>query len=108
MMHEGGVMLTVGDDYGAKGFAHGVYNGELVSYVKNTNIRAADVLTWATRNGAQLMRRGDELGTIGADKLADLVVVAGDPTQDIAVLADSDNIEAVIKGGQVVSGRLPG
>jgi imidazolonepropionase-like amidohydrolase len=107
MMHEGGVRLTVGDDYGAKGFAHGSYNNELVSYVKNTTIPAIDVLRWATRNGAELMRRGDDFGTIAAGKLADLVVIDGDPVDDIAVLADTDNIIAVLKSGQVVAGALP-
>ena len=42
-------------------------------YVEEIGIPALDVLTWATRNGAQVLGRGDELGTVSVGKLADLL-----------------------------------
>src|SRR5262249_7283592 len=72
-----GVKLVLGDDYGALGFPHGLYARELELYVREAGIASLDVLRWATRNGAELMRRGEELGTIAAGKLADLLVVDG-------------------------------
>lgn len=107
MMHEGGVKLTVGDDYGARGLPHGMQNQELACYVRNTNIPARAVLTWATRNGADLARRGDDLGTIEKGKIADLVIVKGNPLDDITIMSDDDNIQAVLKDGKVVAGALP-
>nr|WP_271209469.1 amidohydrolase family protein [Rhodococcus wratislaviensis]GLK34015.1 peptidase M38 [Rhodococcus wratislaviensis] len=107
MMHEGGVKLTVGDDFGARGLEHGRQNDELLSHVLNTNISAKDVLTWATHNGAAMARRLDEVGTIEKGKLADLVIVKGNPLEDITILADDANIQAVIKDGVVVAGTLP-
>jgi imidazolonepropionase-like amidohydrolase len=63
------------------------------------------VIGWATRNGAEMVGRGDDLGTVEVGKLADLIVVDGDPSADIGVLADADPL-AVLKGGKVVSGSL--
>ena len=54
---------------------------------------------WATRNGAALVGREHDLGTIEAGKLADLLVVDGDPTSDIGALADHSP-RAVLKGGR--------
>jgi imidazolonepropionase-like amidohydrolase len=102
-----GVQLLVGDDYGAVGFPHGMYGGELQLYVDTVGIAPLDVLRWATRHGAAAMRRGHELGAVREGFLADILVVDGDPSTQIGVLADPANI-TVVKGGEVVSGKLPG
>jgi predicted amidohydrolase YtcJ len=46
-----------------------------------------------------------ELGTLEAGKLADLVVVGGDPLRDIAVLQDRSRL-SVMKGGRFVTRNL--
>jgi imidazolonepropionase-like amidohydrolase len=102
-----GVKLVVGDDYGAVGFPHGRYAAELEVYVRDAGMPPLEVIRWATKNGAELMRRGDELGTVAEGKLADLVVVDGDPLDDITVLQDTDRILAVMKGGELFKDTLP-
>lgn len=101
-----GVRFLVGDDYGAIGFPHGMYGGELSLYVDTVGISPLDVLRWATVHGAAAMGREHELGTVREGMLADVLVVDGDPSRNIGVLADPANI-TVIKGGEVVSGKLP-
>ena len=101
-----GVRLVLGDDFGALNFPHGPYADELAYYVDDVGIPALDVLTWATRNGAEVLGRGDELGTVTAGKLADLLVVDGDPVSDIGVLRDADALLAVLLGGRAVTDRL--
>ena len=101
-----GVRLVLGDDYGALNFPHGPYGDELAYYVDDVGIPALDVLTWATRNGAEVLGRGDELGTVTAGKLADLLVVDGDPVSDINVLRDAGALVAVLLGGRAVTDRL--
>lgn len=103
---EAGVKLVLGDDYGAVGFPHGIYGEELEFYVKVAGIAPLEVVRWATVHGAELMGRGHELGTVTAGKLADLLVVDGDPVADIAVLADRDRILAVMKDGRFVKDTL--
>ncbi len=101
-----GIKLLCGDDYGAVGLPHGRYAEELAFYVKEAGISALDVLRWATRNGAELLGRGHELGLVREGFLADLLVVDGDPLDDIGVLQDRDRLLAVLKGGTFIEDRL--
>jgi imidazolonepropionase-like amidohydrolase len=52
----------------------------------------------ATTNAADLLGHSNQIGSIKAGKLADLVAVGGDPLKDISVL---ENIEFVMKEGKV-------
>jgi imidazolonepropionase-like amidohydrolase len=101
-----GVKLVVGDDFGVAGLPHGDYAKELEAYVKGAGIPALDVIGWATRNGAELLSMKDDLGTIEAGKLADLLVVDGDPVKDIAVLQDRANLDVIMKGGKFIECQL--
>ena len=95
-----GVKMVVGDDYGTPIMPHGDYAAELELYVKRLGMAPLDVIGWATRNGAELMGLGDDAGTIEAGRLADLVIINGDPSVDIGCLADQDNLRAILLGGQ--------
>jgi imidazolonepropionase-like amidohydrolase len=101
-----GVKLVLGDDYGTATIPHGTYAQELELYVKQAGIAPLDVIRWATKNGAELMGRADDLGAIEQGKLADLLVVDGDPTADIAVLRDTARLHAIMKGGAFVKNEL--
>jgi imidazolonepropionase-like amidohydrolase len=101
-----GVRIVLGDDYGAINFPHGPYADELAYYVEEVGIPPLDVLTWATGNGAAVFGRADDLGTVTAGKLADLLVVDGDPVADINVLRNPDALLAVLLGGHPVTDRL--
>ena len=94
-----GVNLVLGDDYGAVGFPHGRYAHELDLYVRHAGIPPLDVLRWATVNGAALMGREDELGRVAPGYLADLLVVDGDPSHDVTLLQDRDNLVGIMTGG---------
>jgi hypothetical protein len=57
--------------------------GELALYAK-AGLTPAQVLQIATRNGARYTRTSGDRGSVEVGKLADLVLVDGDPTHDIA------------------------
>jgi imidazolonepropionase-like amidohydrolase len=101
-----GVKLLIGDDFGVAGLMHGDYAKELEAYVKGAGIPALDVIGWATRNGAEMLGMKDDLGTIEAGKLADLLVVNGDPVKDIAVLQERAKLDVIMKGGKFVECQL--
>jgi len=101
-----GVKLLVGDDFGTSAMPHGDYAKELEAYVNGAGISALDVIGWATRNGAELMGMKDDLGTIEAGKLADLLVVNGDPVADIKVLQDRAKLDVIMKGGKLFECQL--
>jgi len=101
-----GVKMVVGDDYGTPIMPHGDYVAELELYVKKLGIAPLEVLRWATRNGAELMGLGDETGTIEPGKLADLLIVDGDPLVDIGCLGDKQNLKAILLGGRWIKNQL--
>jgi imidazolonepropionase-like amidohydrolase len=58
-----------------------------------------DIISIMTRNAAAAVGKSDELGTLEPGKLADIVILDGDPLEDIhAVL----NVKTVIKEGKVL------
>jgi imidazolonepropionase-like amidohydrolase len=100
-----GVKLLLGDDFGGPGMDHGEYGQELHTYVEDAGLSPLTVIKWATYNAAALLEREDDLGTVEAGKLADLLIIDGDPSADIGALADKLPT-AVLKGGEVIVGAL--
>jgi imidazolonepropionase-like amidohydrolase len=58
----------------------------------------------ATRINADIIGRGDDLGTVEAGKIADIVGFAGDPLAEPEHFADRDRVALVVQGGRVVKG----
>ena len=105
-MRAAGVNLVLGDDYGFAMMPHGDYASEMQAYV-DYGTPALEVMQWGTRNGARAMKRhGEELGEIVEGKLADLIVVKGDPTEDVQVFRDPTNVELVLKDGVALKDLL--
>jgi imidazolonepropionase-like amidohydrolase len=101
-----GGRLGMGGDYGFAWNPHGDYAKELSFFVEDVGLTALEVLKCATKTGAEIMGRGHDLGTLEKGKLADVLVVAGDPTSDIRLLEDRSRFIAVIQGGAIKAGRL--
>jgi imidazolonepropionase-like amidohydrolase len=71
---------------------------ELRVLVDDVGLTPLEAITAATSTAARTVGRENDLGTVEEGKIADLVVLGGDPTVDIQRLAD---VLYVIKGGQV-------
>jgi imidazolonepropionase-like amidohydrolase len=102
--HKNGVKVAVGSDAAMPAVRHGesAYEIELLVKAGLTNMEA---IVAATSIGAQVLGMEDEVGSIEVGKLADFVVVDGDPLKDIRILQDSNRIKTVIKGGKIVVSR---
>ena len=61
----------------------------------------AQAIVSATGWAAECLGLERDIGTIEKGKLADLVVVEGDPLVDIKLLQDQDRIKMVFKGGLI-------
>jgi imidazolonepropionase-like amidohydrolase len=103
-----GGRLGMGGDYGFAWNPHGTYAKELTFFVRHVGLTPLEVLTCATKSGAEIMGRGHEIGTLEAGKLADVLVVDGDALADISLLEDRTRFLAVMQGGLVKAGRLAG
>jgi imidazolonepropionase-like amidohydrolase len=101
-----GGRLGMGGDYGFGWNPHGDYARELVFFVKDVGLTPLEVITCATKTGAEIMGCGDQFGTLEPGKLADVLVVDGDPLRDISVLTDRGKFLAVLQGGVIKAGSL--
>src|SRR5262249_21290567 len=101
-----GGRLGMGGDYGFAWNPHGTYAKELTFFVKYVGLSPLEVITCATKTGAEILGRDHELGTLERGKLADVLVVDGDVLGDISVLEDRSRFVAVMQGGVVKAGQL--
>jgi imidazolonepropionase-like amidohydrolase len=106
MILKAGGRLGMGGDYGFAWNPHGDYAKELTFFVRHVGFTPLEVLTCATKTGAEIMGRSHEFGTVEAGKLGDLLIVEGDVLADISNLEDRSKFIAVMQGGVVKAGRL--
>lgn len=92
-LYDAKIMLVAGTD-NIPGFT---LHRELEMYVQ-AGIPAPEVLRIATLNGAKVLKRDAELGSIAPGKLADLILVDGDPARRIS---DIRNTDLTIKDGKL-------
>jgi imidazolonepropionase-like amidohydrolase len=92
-LHDAGVIIIPGTDALAGYMLH----HEFELYVR-AGIPAPEVLRMATLTSAQVMGVNKDRGVIAAGKLADMILVDGDPVKNIR---DLDKITTVIKAGNV-------
>jgi imidazolonepropionase-like amidohydrolase len=98
-----GVKIALGTD--AAVAPHGRNLREL-EHLVDLGMRPADAILAGTRTAAELLGLADELGTVQAGKIADLVVCAGDPLGDITLLGKPENVVAVVQAGVVRKNTL--
>ena len=103
-MKEAGIKILVGGDYGLDIAPHGTYAKDLEHYVNLFGFSNAEALQSATSLGGEAMDNNGSLGTLEEGKLADLVIIDGNPLEDITVLQDHKKIKAVMKDGLIYQG----
>ncbi len=99
-MNQAGVPLMVGTDLLVPGIIPGFSVHEEMAIWQEAGIPAADVLRSATLVPAQFMGLGDRLGSITEGKTASMVLVRGNPLENIR---NAQQIEAVFLRGQYFS-----
>ncbi len=106
VMHKAGVKMAMGTDMGFEPDM-GSNGGELALYVE-LGMSPMEALMTATKNAAEALHLQADIGTLEAGKYADLVLVDGDPSEDIKVLEPRENIKMVMKEGRCYVDRRPG
>lgn len=92
----GGLLLAGTDPTGYGGVVAGFSNQREVELLVEGGFTPLEAISIATLNGAKYLGRDQRVGTVAADKQADLIVVRGDPSANIA---DIENVEFVFKDG---------
>ena len=102
MFHEAGGRIALGTDAGTPFNLHGCNSDEL-RFMVEAGLSSLAALQAGTSSAADLMRL-DDRGRVAEGAAADLLVVEGDPSQDIAAAADRSRHRRVVKNGTVVDG----
>jgi len=98
-MRRRGIRIVVGGDYGFAANPQGTNARDLEHFVKHFGFSPSEALQAATRTGGEIMLRAHELGLVKEGYLADLLLVDGDPLENVRVLQDNQRFAFIMKGG---------
>ncbi len=99
---DAGVPILCGSESGFALTPYGHWHArEMEVFVDALDLSPLEAITCATANGAIAMRRTD-IGQVVEGWVADLLVVDGDPSTDVTILADRSKLSAVISRGRSV------
>nr|GAT60434.1 predicted protein [Mycena chlorophos] len=103
-MHKRGIRVLPGGDYG---FAlslmktpHGTYH-DLEHFVNRLGMSPMDAVLTATAYGGVLMGHPDKLGKVVPGAFADLLLVNGNPLEDITLLSHKENLDVIMINGRL-------
>ncbi len=104
MAREAGVLVAAGTDAGTPFNLHGENLGEIKLLVDYGGFSPMGAIEAGTRIAAQVLGLEKELGTVEEGKVADLVMVEGNPLDNIDVLLNQEPVCLVMQGGKIVKG----
>jgi imidazolonepropionase-like amidohydrolase len=96
-----GVKIAIGSDCGGIEYPHGTSAYELGALVR-LGFSEVEAITAATKYGSEAAGLSNKVGTLESGKLADFIVVEGNPAQDIGILQNRERIRMIFKGGRSV------
>jgi imidazolonepropionase-like amidohydrolase len=97
LLESAGVRVVAGTDAGNIGTLHGPGLHRELELMATAGLRPMDILVAATKNGAAVMGRQSDVGTLEKGKYADLVILDADPLADIR---NTRKIFKVMKEGE--------
>ena len=98
-----GVKIAMGTDAG--GYVHGQNPMELQLMVE-AGMTPMQAIVASTRTAAECLEMEAEIGTLELGKIADLLVVDGDPLVDISILQNRERLPLIMKGGEIFKNGL--
>ena len=100
--HQAGIPMATGADFlSVPGMGEYGQNAQELYELVKVGFSNMEAIQAATKVGAELIHMDDQTGTLETGKLADMILVSGDPLQDVRVLMDVNNIRMVLKEGVI-------
>lgn len=96
-----GVRILIGGDYGFAQSPQGDNARDLKHFVNLLGFSPSEALQCGTRIGGQVMGLGGELGQIKEGYIADLLLVDGDPLEDLDLVVHEKNLHVIMKEGSL-------
>ncbi len=101
-----GIRHLIGGDYGLAWNPQGTNARDIKHFVDYYGYSPAEAIVCATANGGKAMMSDGSLGTLEPGKLADLVIIDGNPLEDIAILSGPEPVALVMKDGAICKNTL--
>jgi imidazolonepropionase-like amidohydrolase len=98
-----GVKIAMGSD------SFGLFQGDNLFELElmvQAGLTPMEAIVAATKSGAELLGLDQTLGTVTPGKIADLLVVTGNPLDDITLLRDRQNLDLIMKNGEIFKNQL--
>jgi imidazolonepropionase-like amidohydrolase len=103
-VYDAGVPLLCGSESGFALTPYGEWHyRELQLFVEEFGLSPLEAIRCATSEGARALKLDGRTGAVQQGRLADLLVIDGDPLADIRILGDKRRIERIFLGGAEVS-----
>ncbi len=107
-LHAAGVPLLCGTESGFSLTPLGEWHyRELEVFVRDLGFTPLQAIRAATFDAARALRMEGQVGEIAAGRLADLIVLQGDPSKDVTVLGDRSKMKYVMADGHFVDLQRP-
>jgi len=94
-----GVRILIGGDYGFAQSPQGENARDLKHFVDLLDFSPTEALQCGTKIGGEVMGLANELGQVKEGYIADLLLVDGDPLQDLDILVHERNLHVIMKDG---------
>jgi imidazolonepropionase-like amidohydrolase len=102
-LHSQRVNVALGTDSGTPGVVIGKAVHKELELMVEAGLSPMDAIVASTKNATENLGKGSQLGTIEEGKLADMIVVSGDPLEEIT---NTIGVNLVIKDGKILVNRL--
>jgi len=97
--HRARIPIAMGTDAGTPFNRHGENLKEMELLVK-VGLTPMEAIMATTKTASEVLGLGDKIGTLEEGKLADLIVMDGDPLKDITLFQKKEKILTIMKEGQ--------
>jgi imidazolonepropionase-like amidohydrolase len=103
MAHEVGLKFVVGTDTGFAMTPYGEWHAkELELLMEYAGLSALEAIQAGTYNAGLTLNLDGEVGGVAPGMLGDVLIVDGDPSQDITILQDPKRIQTIIVDGEII------
>jgi imidazolonepropionase-like amidohydrolase len=108
LVHKAGINVALGTDYSNDEKSHTKFKviGKEFKAICDGGFTEMESLQIGTINGAKVMKMEEKIGSLDAGKFADVVIVEGNPLENIEVLGDADYIRFVMKEGKIYKNTI--
>ncbi len=108
LVRKAGVNVALGTDFSNKPGSNNRFQflGKEFAAICEAGFTEMEALQIGTINGAKVMEMEEQIGSLDVGKLADAVIVNGNPLDNIRVLADAVNVRFVMKEGKIIKNTI--